>query len=197
MQWRILNHEELSVLFLTDLERDFPAGELRPQGGLPAMCREGTYRPWAVFDVPEGAPTTFPSLCAYMLVAAPEEEGPVLLDYFGVRPAYRERGLGAELLAELSAREGRPVLIESEWPASAPDPALARRRLRFYARCGAVDTPWCDRAFGSWFKVLLLPVPGIPADHDAREESGPQLAYIYRWLLPEETYPQDFELRRI
>ena len=132
-------------------------------------------------------------LCAYLFVAE-NGPGPVLLDYFAVLPAWRAKGLGAGLLAQLSAREGRAVLIESELPTRAPDPDMARRRIGFYRRCGALLTPYWDRAFQGLFRLLVLPAPASSA---RPEEAGPALAGIYRALLPGEHFARDFDWGRV
>lgn len=185
MQWRCLSEAELSALYDTDLCRDFPAGELRPRAAALALMRRGVYHVWGIFDPAGGTPR----LAAYLLMASPLAEGPLLLDYFAVLPAWRCRGLGAALLAELSRREARSVVIESELPETAPDPALARRRLAFYRRCGALDTPLWDRVYDGRYRVLVLPAPGqTDAVLDART-----LAAMYRILLPGEEYVKFFE----
>lgn len=199
MEWRVLTAEEMADMYDRELGRDFPAAELRPKAAAVALVRRGLYRPWAVFDPLPGAagPAPLERLCAYLFVAE-NGPGPVLLDYFAVLPAYRARGLGGTLLAGLSAREGRAVLIESELPSRAPDPAIARRRLGFYQRCGACLTPYWDRAFQGWFRVLLLPAPGeAGASAAAREAAGADLARIYKALLPGDSYRRDFACGRI
>ena len=195
MEWRILTAEEMNEMYDRELGRDFPENELRPRAAAVELVRRGLYRPWAVFDPAPGAagPAPMSRLCAYLFVAE-NGPGPVLLDYFAVLPAWRAKGLGAGLLAQLSAREGRAVLIESELPTRAPDPEMARRRIGFYRRCGALLTPYWDRAFQGLFRLLVLPAPASSA---RPEEAGPALAGIYRALLPGEHFARDFDWGRV
>ncbi|MCI2047773.1 MAG: GNAT family N-acetyltransferase [Faecalibacterium sp.] len=187
MEWRILTETELDVMYGPQLGRDFGPAELRPKERTLALARRRCYRPWGVFD--EGR------LVAYLFIADAGATGPVLLDYFAVEPAYREHGLGAKLLHDLSEMEQRPVLIESEWPARAPDPELARRRLAFYTRCGAVRTPYYDRAFSGWFYVYILSSKEITPEDI--ENAGPQLDAIYHVLSTGKAeYALDYERGR-
>ena len=192
MERRCLTEAELDEIYDTDLARDFPPEELRPKAAALEIMRRGAYRPWGVFlpesELPGAAPLA--RLAAYLLIACPLETGPVLLDYFAVRPLGRNKGLGTRLLAQLAEKEGRPIFIESELPEIAPDAALARRRIGFYHRCGAVDTPWWDRAFEGIFSVLVLPVPGQPETARLPASALPEL---YRALMPGEEFMKNFD----
>ena len=187
--WRLLSEDQLREMYDRELGRDFPAAELRPCADAAALVRRGAHRPWGVYtSAADGTQT----LCAYLFLAGPAAaDGPVLLDYFGVLPAWRASGLGGVLLAELARRENRAILIESELPDRAPDPDMARRRLGFYGRCGALMTPFWDRAFQGWFQVMVLCAPGEdPARRQA--EAGADLAAIYRQLMPDAVYARHF-----
>ncbi len=192
MEWRCLTEEELAELCDTALLQDFPAAELRPKAATLKMLRRGVYRPWGVFVSESDMPGCPPMerLAAYLLIACPLAEGPVLLDYFAVRPDFRESGVGAELLSELALREGRDILIEAETPETAPDTPLARRRLGFYHRCGALPTPWWDRVFQGRFDVLVLPAPGTKRPGVL---SPSALTAIYHALAPGEEYVKSFD----
>ena len=119
--WRLLTGPELTEVYLNEMRRDFPAGELKPLSMILTSEAEGT---------------------AYLLMVRPEGCRVSQLDYFAVVPAYRAHGIGAQLLAQLPAQEGdaEAILIEAEMPEKAEDAAMAVRRLGFYARCGAWDT---------------------------------------------------------
>ena len=187
--WRLLSESQLRDMYDRELGRDFPAAELRPCAGAAELVRRGVYRPWGVFAPGENGA---PALCAYLFLAGPAApDGPVLLDYFGVLPSFRAAGLGGVLLGQLARRENRTILIESELPQRAPDPAMARRRLGFYGRCGALLTPFWDRAFQGWFQVMVLCAPGADT---ARQQAaaGQDLAAIYRQLMPGDGFARDF-----
>lgn len=155
LTWRLLNAKALTRVYLDEMRRDFPAGELKPLSAILNSEAAGSAHSWGVFDGE--------TLAAYLLMVHPAGCAVSQLDYFAVVPAYRAGGLGAQLLAELPAHEAgaKAILIESECPEKASDAAMAHRRLGFYARCGAVDTGWTEQLFGeSWFRVLVLPCTG-------------------------------------
>ena len=156
--WRLLTGPELTEVYLNEMRRDFPAGELKPLSMILTSEAEGTAHTWGVFDGD--------TLAAYLLMVRPEGCRVSQLDYFAVAPAYRAHGIGAQLLAQLPAQEGdaEAILIEAEMPEKAEDAAMAVRRLGFYARCGAVDTGWTEHLFDAWFRVLVLPAEGETLD---------------------------------
>ena len=137
--WRLLTGPELTEVYLNEMRRDFPAGELKPLSMILTSEAEGTAHTWGVFDGD--------TLAAYLLM---------------VRPAYRAHGIGAQLLAQLPAHEddAEAILIEAEMPEKAEDAAMAVRRLGFYARCGAWDTHYTEHLFDAWFRILVLDCPG-------------------------------------
>lgn len=227
LQWRLLTPAEMADVYENQMRRDFPPEELKPLAVTLELMERGDCRSFGVFELPETAqekaggvsaapagltersrpavpeaPAPLSALAAYLLVVRPASCRTALLDYFAVLPAYRSRGLGAQLLEGLRTRmaDTDGVLIESEWPARAADPAMARRRLGFYARAGAADTGWHNRAYGGYFNVLLLPCG--PQAHKgpygpfSADEAARQLALCYRQMLPQEAYRREFELFR-
>lgn len=169
--WRRLTADELSRVYETELCRDFPPSERKPLAMILAAEARGSAHSWGIF--------AGETLAAYLLMVRPEGCPISHLDYFAVLPRYREGGLGGTLLAQLPAHEpgARAIVIEAEWPEKAEDEAMARRRLGFYARAGAVDTGWTEHLFDAWFRVLALPCPGhqpLPG-----EEAMRQLALCY------------------
>ena len=85
--------------------------------------------------------------------------------------------------------------IEAELPEKADDPAMAVRRLGFYARCGAVDTGWTEKLFGaSWFRVLTLAAPG--QQPMGAEDACRALADCSRRVIGEPKWRQYIELYR-
>ena len=83
--------------------------------------------------------------------------GWALLDYLCVSPRRRNSGTGALLLAKMLEKEPETVILaESEAPVHAPDPALAERRLGFYARNGLRMAGYDTEMFGVHYKTLYL-----------------------------------------
>ena len=152
--WRLLTGPELTDVYLHEMRRDFPPTELKPLSMILNSEAAGTAHSWGVFDGD--------TLAAYLLMVRPKGSRVSLLDYFAVVPAYRAKGTGAELLAQLPAHENGvdAIIIESELPEKAEDEAMAVRRLGFYARCGARDTGYYEHLFDAWFRILVLDCPG-------------------------------------
>lgn len=175
--WRLLTARELTDVYLQEMRRDFPAGELKPLSMILTSEAEGIAHTWGVFD---GA-----KLAAYLLMVRPSGMAVSQLDYFAVLPEYRAQGVGAKLLAELPAHEegAQAIIIEAEVPEKAEDEAMAVRRLGFYARCGARDTGCYEHLFDAWFRILVLPCPGAPELRDT--EAVDELVNCYRSTISE------------
>ena len=152
--WRLLTGPELTKVYLNEMRRDFPPTELKPLSMILNSEADGTAHTWGVFDGD--------TLAAYLLMVRPKGSRISQLDYFAVVPAYRAKGTGAKLLAQLPAHEAgaEAIIIEAEVPDKAEDEAMAVRRLGFYARCGARDTGYYEHLFGAWFRILVLDCPG-------------------------------------
>ena len=163
LTWRLLTAEELTNVYLNEMRRDFPAGELKPLSMILNSEAAGTAHTWGVYEAD--------ALVAYLLMVRPVGCEVSQLDYFAVLPQYRAGGIGAALLAALPDHEkgAQAILIEAECPEKAEDEAMAVRRLGFYARCGARDTGYYEHLFDAWFRILVLPCPGAPelSDKDA------------------------------
>ena len=177
LTWRLLTAEELTSVYLNEMRRDFPAGELKLRSMILNSEAAGTAHTWGVYD--DGM------LVAYLLMVRPVGCEASQLDYFAVLPAYRNSGLGESLLAALPNHENaaQAILIEAECPEKAEDEAMAVRRLGFYARCGARDTGWTEHLFDAWFRVLVLPCLGGKVR--SPEEAVRQLADCYRRAMGE------------
>lgn len=169
--WRLLTPGELTDVYLQEMRRDFPAGELKPLSMILTSEAEGLAHTWGVFDGE--------TLAAYLLMVRPDGSAISQLDYFAVVPAYRAGGLGAKLLAALPEYEAgaQAIIIEAEMPEKAEDEAMAVRRLGFYARCGAVDVGWTEHLFDAWFRVLVLPCGRTTPDAETTVQG---LADCYR-----------------
>ena len=163
LTWRLLTAEELTNVYLNEMRRDFPAGELKPLSMILNSEAAGTAHTWGVYEDD--------ALVAYLLMVRPVGCEVSQLDYFAVLPQYRAGGIGAVLLAALPDHEkdAQAILIEAECPEKAEDEDMAVRRLGFYARCGARDTGYYEHLFDAWFRILVLPCPGAPelSDKDA------------------------------
>ena len=77
--WRLLTGPELTDVYLNEMRRDFPAGELKPLSMILNSEADGTAHTWGVFDGD--------TLAAYLLMVRPEGCRMSQLDYFAVVPA--------------------------------------------------------------------------------------------------------------
>ena len=113
------------------IERSFPTDEYRPYDGQKALLEDPAY---AIYGLP-GADA---SITAFLAVWT--FEAFVFLEHFAVDPAYRNNGIGSQLLGELVRASGKMVCLEAE----PPDNAMASRRIGFYARNGFIlnDYPY-------------------------------------------------------
>jgi GNAT superfamily N-acetyltransferase len=194
--WRRLTAAELADLYEQQMRRDFPPAELKPLAMLLHTLESGAGYAWGVFAGGERAAQTLPNLAAYLLMVRPAGCPMSQLDYFAVLPAFRARGLGSRLLAELPAKEqgAAAILIEAECPEHAPDAPMAHRRLGFYARAGAQDTGWTEHLFDAWFRILVLPCAGAPTV--PAEQAVYWLAQCYRRSIPEDKWEQFVHFQR-
>ncbi len=148
MELRIPSPEQLRTVYDADLREAFPAAELKPLENMEQMWRDGWYRPWCLFDGDDIVGECFLWL---------GRSGWALLDYLCVPSRHRNAGLGAVMLQKLHERErGTVIFGESEAPEDAPDPAMAERRLGFYARNGMRAAGYDTEIFGVHYKTLYL-----------------------------------------
>ena len=146
MELRIPTLEQLRTVYDRDLRASFPAAELKPLRNIEEMWAAGRYRPWCLFDGDDIAGE------AFLWLGHP---GWALLDYLCVASDRRNGGLGSVILEKLREAEGDTVIFgESEIPDYAPDPAMAERRLGFYARSGARTAGYDTEMFGVPYKTL-------------------------------------------
>lgn len=175
---------------------NFPADECRPLRMMLKLMKRGLYEAIGFYD--DGQPV------GYALSLLPQGNPSVLLDYLVVDAAQRGRGIGSIILSMLRtyyAPRADAILIESEHPASAPDQAVAARRIRFYQRTGAILFPFRVLLFGVDYAILALPTgKELPAKDwsgiilDVYHQTLPALFYASQVHLippPEETYTPD------
>ena len=148
MELRIPTAEQLQTVYDSDMKAAFPAAELKPLSAIRRMWREGRYKPYCLFDGDDIVGECF------LWLGHP---GWALLDYLCVSPKARNAGLGALILAKLREVEpGAVIFGEAEAPEHAPDPAMAKRRLGFYARNGLRTAGYDTEVFGVHYKTLYL-----------------------------------------
>lgn len=149
MELKLLNKEELRVLFQNEMVYDFPKAELKPLSAMYRLMDMDRYDPLLVLQEGEAV--------GYALAWLPEERNGALLDYFGVLRGKRNAGLGTRILHLLAERYGC-IFGEVEAPVS-DDPAendLRRRRIGFYLRNGLRQLDYDCALFGVHYNCLYL-----------------------------------------
>lgn len=183
---RVLDEAGLRAMYPW-IEEAFPDDERRPLRMMLSLMRRGLYEAIALYDeeTPVGG-----ALCIL-----PRASRAVLVDYLVVEPPQRGRGLGSALLALLRthyAGRADALLIESEHPDRAPDPAMARRRFLFYGRAGAVPLDFRVLLFGVDYAIFALPT----GDSLAKGDWSAALLDTYRQSLPPVFYATQVRLIR-
>lgn len=86
LTWRQLTAEELTHVYLNEMRRDFPAGELKPLSTILNGEAAGFGHTWGVFHGEK--------LAAYLVMVCPPGSAVSQLDYFAVVPDYRAARAG-------------------------------------------------------------------------------------------------------
>lgn len=146
MELRTATSTELTKIYNTFLIPSFPRAELRPLRAIKEMVEDGCYDPLVLLENGE------PVGACFLWLGVP---GWLLVDYLCVNPNCRNGGYGAEILRQLpTVYPGWVIFGESEDPAFAPDPTMAKRRLGFYARNHAKIADYDVEVFGVRYKTL-------------------------------------------
>lgn len=184
MELRMPTPKQLETVYDAHLKKSFPDTELKSLRAMQEMWRDGCYRPWCLFDGDEIVGECF------LWLGRP---GWALLDFLCVAPQRRNGGTGAVLLEKMRQQEaGTVILGECEVPSLAPDPAMAERRLGFYARNQAKLAGYDTSMFGVCYKTIYWADQQIPD-----EELMEQHRRIYQSRFSPEKYakyvriPQD------
>lgn len=183
MQLRLPTLDQLRTVYSTDLKTSFPKEEMRPLKSIEEMWQAGWYRPYCLFDDDD-----IQGECFLWL----GQPGWAILDYLCVSPRVRNAGLGARMLELLREKEPDMVIFgEAEAPEDAPDPAMAQRRMAFYARNGLRTAGYDTEMFGVHYQTLYLCSHEIPD-----EELMRQHRYIYKQHFSPEKLRQHVRIPR-
>lgn len=148
MELRLATMEQLETVYKRDLAASFPPAELRPLPVIKRLWEEGRYQPWCAFENGDVIGELF------LWMGNP---GWALGDYLCVARGQRNGGLGPEILKGVRRRRPELVILgETEDPADAPDPDMARRRVGFYRRNGARFAGFRSEVFGARYKLIYF-----------------------------------------
>lgn len=176
LTWRLLTAEELTNVYLNEMRRDFPAGELKPLSMILNSEAAGTAHTWGVYEDD--------ALVAYLLMVRPvavrRASWTTLPFCPNTGPAASEPFCWPPCLTTRRAR--RPSSLRRSAPKK-PRTSHGCAPPGFYARCGAKDTSWTEHLFDAWFRVLVLPCCGGKVR--SPEEAVRQLADCYRRTMGE------------
>lgn len=183
MELRLATPEQTALAYERDFKAAFPPAELKPLKNIRQMVRAGRYRTWCLFDGEEIVGECF------LWLGHP---GRALLDYLCVSEDRRNGGAGTEMLRRLPRAEPDTViLVESEAISHAPDPAMAERRLGFYARNGCRTAGYDTDIFGVHYRTLYLSASPVPDGELLREHQ-----FIYQSAFSREKYGQYVRIPR-
>ncbi len=104
------------------MQASFPTDEYRPYDEQKALLQHPRYR--LVTLTEEGRVIAFAATYSFPTF--------LFVEHLAVAPTHRNRGLGAQLLAQLKQETDRRLCLEVELP----EDALSRRRIGFYERNG-------------------------------------------------------------
>ena len=149
IELRKMDKKEITNIYEFRMRHDFPVTELKPLENMIDMMERGVYE--CLLASENGEPV------GYALVLILEDFPYGLLDYLGVFAEKRNQGYGSRILSALAEYyKNRNLIIESEYPKDAPDEQMAKRRIGFYQRNGAVNTGVESRIYGVHFVNFIL-----------------------------------------
>lgn len=148
MKLKLLDKQELTDLYQSEMVFDFPKAELKPLRAMLRLMDMGQYDSLLITG-DEGSPL------GYAMLWLPRARNGALLEYLGVLRGKRNGGLGTQVLPLLAERYGQ-LFGEAEAPTS-DDPAendLRQRRIAFYERNGFRVLDYECALFGVHFNCL-------------------------------------------
>ena len=153
--FRPLTDQELITAYYDVFTEAFPPAELKPLSSIQAMTADGIYTTLGLFDE---AKRLLGCICLWL------DRPYILIDYLCVPAAYRNAGLGAELIERTIAAYPAESIFIGEVEAPTGDPtadAMIYRRLGFYKRCGAITLNYDTALFGVHYKTIVWGQPPI------------------------------------
>lgn len=174
MKLQNLKETEITEIYRTHMEQDFPPDELKPLENILAAVQTGAYQCFGFYEEER--------LVAYAYFMKHPVEPTALLDYFAVIRGFRGTGIGSQALQMVLEQEmsAYNVIIESEWPEkaeSAQERIVRERRVRFYEKNGMRKMKSIGQAFGVEYTMFT-------SKECTEEELGQYYLEIYYAILP-------------
>ena len=176
MELRLLNKEELTILYREEMVYDFPRSELKPLSGMLRLMDKGCYRP--LIALMDGEKV------GYAILWLPRAGEGALLEYLGILRGKRNQGLGGALLTKL--QKEYPSMFGEVEAQDSSDPAendLRRHRVGFYLRNGFRLLDYDCALFGVHFNCIYFG----PETDDRKIEA------IHRSIYADYFFPAHFE----
>lgn len=183
LTYQLLSPEQVTTLYQTHMQKDFPPAELKPLAVLHRLMEQGVYAPYGWFDQSG-------TLVAYSFFGCLPQGHAVVLDYLAVCQQYRDHGYGSQCLAQISVLwpKHTDILAEVEDPAksaSAEEKIIRERRVAFYQRNGMQVTGLYAEQFGVPYLIYRLPLEKHALDDKMLRQ---ELDALYHVLYPEPLY---------
>lgn len=184
LEMKSLTPKEVTTIYHTNMQNDFPADELKPLESILKLMSQDVYECFGLFEEE--------TLKAYAFLARQENGKVFLLDYLAVCKTSRSHGYGSQFLSLLKAqyKSAEGIIIEIESLRTAHDEkdlAIRTKRLAFYERNGLIQTNVITNCFGVEFTILYLPI----ASHWNDKFIYQNLDAIYHTLFPGKIYTEN------
>ena len=185
---RPMQQDEAKAVYIGRGHRDFPSSELKSFSMIEKLMNNGCYECCGFYEKESD------ELCAYAFMMADTDTN--MLDYFAVCEEVREKGYGSaaiKLLKEDYIKwSGMIFEVEDDDAADTEEEKQIRqRRIAFYERNGVVMMKQKSQAFGVDFKLMVLNLGNVTTENNV----GYYLESIYRKMLPENLFREQFRLR--
>lgn len=180
MNMRLLNEDEITRIYETNMPCDFAKDEIKPLSRILELCKLDKYFCYGFYEKGESETET---MIAYAFLVTSENRKAVLVDYFAVADDVRGLGYGSEcfkmLLDKVKEKKLGTLFLEVENPDFGKDEEerlLRKRRIAFYIRNGMTLTN---------LRIFLYDVEYLLMTSFASEQADvkEQIYAVYKVLL--------------
>jgi len=185
MHIKQLSTEEVTHVFNNSMQFDFPQNEIRPLSSIKKLMEKNLY-PCFGFYVDD-------ILKAYALFCHAPFGKCLLLDYYAVNRADRNKGYGSMFLKKLQGILGNfsGIIFELESINAAKNEAEKserERRISFYERNGARKTNISSKLFDVEFDIFYLPI---------KKEWDDSFVYSELDKIYDTIFPKEFRVKKV